>query len=140
MTRLGQRLRKDSDDSGASAVEFAILALPFLLVIFLLIQGGLWFYGRQVALNAAREGVSQLRLAQTPAACDAQGAQVQTHVEEFARNVGGDALVNPTMDAPTCGANAVTVTVHGHAVSLLPFVVLNVKQVANGQVEKFEAP
>jgi Flp pilus assembly protein TadG len=132
--------RRRLDDRGASAVEFAILALPFLLVIFLLIQAGLWFYGRQVALDAAREGVSQLRLAQTPQACSDQGPLVQTHVEEFARNVGSDALVNPQMDSPQCQANTVSVTVRGHAVSLIPFLTLNVTQVANGQVEKFEAP
>ncbi len=127
-------------DDGESAVEFAILALPFLLVIFLLIQAGLWFYGRQVALNAAREGVSQLRLAQTPEACEGEAPQVQAHVEAFAQNVGSDALDSPTMDAPKCNDTTVSVTVRGHAVSLVPGLTLNVTQVANGQVEKFEAP
>jgi Flp pilus assembly protein TadG len=137
-----KRLRRlrDENDRGASAVEFSILALPFLLVIFLLIQAGLWLYGRSVALDSAREGVSQLRLAQSVDDCNAQAGQVQDYILRFAHNVGSGALIDPQMDAPVCTADSVQVTVHGHAVSLVPGLTLSISQVANGRVEKFEAP
>jgi Flp pilus assembly protein TadG len=139
--RVCRQRRGYSDcDDGASAVEFSILALPFLLVIFLLIQGALWLYGRSVALDSAREGVSQLRLAQTVDACNAQAPRVQAYIATFAHNVGSGALIDPRIDPPVCGSDTVSVTVRGRAVSLVPGLNLTIAQVANGQIEKFEAP
>ncbi|RYE78378.1 MAG: pilus assembly protein [Myxococcales bacterium] len=40
-----------------------MIAPIFLLLIFTIIQGGLYFYARNTAQSAAREGVSYLRLA-----------------------------------------------------------------------------
>lgn len=50
-------------ERGTSAVEFAIVAPIFLLLIFTVIEGGLYFQARNTAQSAAREGVSYLRLA-----------------------------------------------------------------------------
>src|SRR5699024_7410983 len=50
-------------DRGASALEFSIIAPILLLLIFTIIQGGLYFYARNTAQSASREGVSYLRLA-----------------------------------------------------------------------------
>ena len=69
--------RRRSDDRGASAVEFAVIAPTLLLLIFFIIQGGLYFYGRSVALQAARDGVSQLRLQTTANACANQQSTSQ---------------------------------------------------------------
>lgn len=46
-----------------SAVEFSIIAPILLLLVFATIQTALYFYARNVAQTAAREGVSYLRLA-----------------------------------------------------------------------------
>ena len=50
-------------ERGTSALEFSIIAPVFLLLIFTIIQAGLYLYARNTAQSAAREGVSYLRLA-----------------------------------------------------------------------------
>ena len=54
--------RRLAGDDGASALELSIVA-PAILALIFAIQAGLFFYCRTVAVQAAREGVSQLRLA-----------------------------------------------------------------------------
>jgi Flp pilus assembly protein TadG len=48
-------------DRGASAIELAVLAPAFLGVVMLIIQFGLWFDARQVALAAAQAGARVAR-------------------------------------------------------------------------------
>lgn len=48
-------------DRGSSAVELAVLAPAFLGVIMLIIQFGLWFNAREVALAAAQAGARVAR-------------------------------------------------------------------------------
>lgn len=57
--RVGSR----RDERGTSAIEFSIIAPILLLLVFTIIQGGLYLYARNTAQSAAREGVSYLRLA-----------------------------------------------------------------------------
>ena len=119
------------------------------MLIFLVIQGALYFYARSVALQAAREGVSQLRLVQQPAAgagCDPSAqTQIEASTESYAGTVGSGAL-SAAKAKGTCvfrrqGNSTVTVQVTGHAISLLGFT-LAVDQKATGRVEQFqnEAP
>lgn len=55
--------REPRCERGTSALEFSIIAPVFLLLIFTIIQAGLYFHARNTAQSAAREGVSYLRLA-----------------------------------------------------------------------------
>jgi Flp pilus assembly protein TadG len=48
------------DDSGAAAVEFALVLIPLLEIIFGLIQYGLYFYSAQTGSNTANAAVRQL--------------------------------------------------------------------------------
>ncbi|HET9500081.1 MAG TPA: TadE/TadG family type IV pilus assembly protein [Marmoricola sp.] len=59
------------DERGTSAIEFSVIAPIFLLLIFSIIQGGLYLYARNTAQSASREGVSYLRLAGNNADPDA---------------------------------------------------------------------
>ena len=61
MTMRASRRRRD--DRGTSALEFSIIAPIFLLLVFTIIEGGLYLHARNTAQSAAREGVSYLRLA-----------------------------------------------------------------------------
>lgn len=134
-------------DSGVSSLELAIIAPTLLALIFLVIQGSLLFYGRSVALQAARDGVSQLRLNQTQGACESQKADVENNVRSYASLVGSGALNAPVATAEcnytaqegstvTQGGSTVTVTVTGHAISLIG-VTWHISQSATGQVEQF---
>ena len=110
-----------------------------LLLLFFSIQAGLYFYGRTVAQQAAREGVSKLRLAQTEGVSDSIRADVQTAVEAYAVAVGRESLLDPqattTYDAVQ---GRVSVTVQGRIITLVPGLDLRVTQRVFGEVERFE--
>jgi Flp pilus assembly protein TadG len=52
--------RRRDDDVGAAAVEFALVLVPLLVIIFGLIQYGLYFYSAQTGSNTANAAVRQL--------------------------------------------------------------------------------
>lgn len=138
--RLGVEKVGD-DDRGASALELAFIGPSLIALIFFAVQVALYFYGRSVALQAAREGVSQFRLAQTQAQYDAMAPQVTSSVSQFASGVGGGSLADPVV-LPTYDdkQGRVSVTVTGKTISLVPFLHLNVTQQASGQIERFQDP
>lgn len=126
-------------DSGASAVELVLVAPGVLVLLFLSIQAGLFFYGRVVAEHAAREGVSVLRLAQDRASADAVDGQVRDTVRAYAATVGRETLLAPTASTEYREDDGtVAVTVRGRVVSLVPGLALSVSQRAEGSVERFE--
>src|SRR5262245_16242064 len=51
-----RRLHARRHESGAAAVEFALVLMPLMLLIFGIIQYGMYFWARQSAVAAAREG------------------------------------------------------------------------------------
>lgn len=134
------RLRRARGDRGASAVELAIVAPGLLLLIFLSIQAGLFYYGRVVAQQAAREGVSQLRLAQDEAVAETVAEDVRSGVEAYARTVGRETLLAPHAESTyDADAGTVSVTVSGRVISLLPGLDLTVRQQVTGEIERFES-
>jgi hypothetical protein len=118
----------------------AFLAPALLALIFFSVQAGLWWYGRDVALSAAREGVSQLRLAPDAGTYTQISGTVVANTEQFATAVGRESLLNPqatpTYDEAT---GRVSMTVTGSVISLWPGATLTVTQQAFGEVERFEA-
>lgn len=48
------------DEQGATAVEFALILIPLLVVLFGLVQYGLYFYSAQTGSNTANSAVRQL--------------------------------------------------------------------------------
>ena len=129
------------DDRGAGSLELAVVAPSLLLLIFFLIQSVLWFYARSVALQAARDGVSQLRLDQLADQCEADRPIVGQQVADYASRVGSGALTAASV-VSEChyqpdGGSFVTVTVRGEAISLIGFT-MHVTQTATGQVEQFQ--
>lgn len=131
--------RRPRGHRGASALELTLVAPGLLVFIFLTIQAGLYFYGRAVAEQAAREGVSRLRLAQTEQLSDAVRADVQTSVEAYAVAVGRETLLQPeattTYDAES---GKVSVTVTGDVITLVPGLDLTITQQVFGEIERFE--
>ncbi|MDH2413237.1 pilus assembly protein [Nocardioides sp. CER19] len=138
MARIGRRTRHL--ERGASALEMAFIAPGLILLIFFSIQAALFFYGRNVAIQAAREGVSQMRVAPDAATYEAMRAGVVDNTERFAGTVGRetliDAVATPTYDG---AAGRVSMTVSGRVISLVPGLHLTVTQRAEGPVERFEA-
>jgi Flp pilus assembly protein TadG len=59
MTML-RRLRQRRDDSGAAAVEFALVMIPLLYIVFGIIQYGWYFYSMQTGTSATAEAVRRV--------------------------------------------------------------------------------
>ena len=126
-------------ESGASAVELVLVAPGVLVLVFLSIQAGLFFYGRVVAEHAAREGGSVLRLAPDRAAADAVDEQVRAAVTAYAATVGRETLLAPsTQTEYREDTGKVAVTVRGRVITLVPGLDLSVSQRVEGAVERFE--
>ena len=128
------------DQRGVSAVEMAFIAPGLIFLIFFSIQGALFFYGRSVAIQSAREGVSQLRLAQDQATYDDIRKGVTDNTEQFATAVGREALIDP-LATPSYDdtAGRVRMKVQGRVISLIPWLDLTVTEEAEGPVERFES-
>ncbi len=116
------------------------MAPALILLIFFAIQASLYYYARSVALSAAREGVSQLRVVPDQATYDSIDGRVLVSTQDYAHKIGGQALLQPHASSEFDDqAGTVTVKVTGHVVSLVPFH-LSVTQEATGSVERFRAP
>ncbi len=138
LTRSFSRLRR-RDENGVSAVELSFLAPGLIFLIFFVIQAGLFFYGKSVAIQAAREGVSQLRLAQDAATYQDVRGRIVQNTENFATSVGREALLDPQATASYDEVDGrVTMEVRGGVISLVPGLHLEASAVAEGAVERFE--
>jgi len=101
-----KRRRVDGGERGSAVnVQVAVLFSLILITVLTLLQAGLFFYGRDLALSAARSGVDTGR---TYGTVDARAAQ------DHARTVLGahahGVLTNPSAAATANGAT-MTVTV-----------------------------
>ncbi|NUS52903.1 MAG: hypothetical protein HOQ22_17915 [Nocardioidaceae bacterium] len=103
-------------ESGAAAVEFA-LVLPFLLLLlFGLIQYGLYFWAIQGGSNAAREGARRAAVG-SPAAC----ADFQTYVKNRMGTIGDPstaAITRTYKDGTTDAAKTASTVVVGDVVTV----------------------
>ncbi|MER8009695.1 TadE family protein [Streptomyces sp. NPDC094149] len=123
--------RRWRDDRGDTAIQMAIIFPFVLLATVAVIQASMWYYARQIALTAAREGLTAARAYQSS---PADGA-VQ------ARNVlgrtAGDSLSGYSVSASSNGQR-VQVQVSGTAMSMIPGISgLQVTQSASGPVERW---
>jgi Flp pilus assembly protein TadG len=130
--RLGQPER------GASAVELAVLAPALMMLCMLILQFGLWFNARQVALASAQAGATVAR--EQAASNPAWVADAQDAAANFYGSLHSNLL---TGLAPHAFGNRITnvyVTVRGHlGYSVFPFFNLHlpVTATAGGPVECF---
>ncbi|MDQ1289090.1 MAG: hypothetical protein QG622_2656 [Actinomycetota bacterium] len=134
-----RRHARPDRDRGASAIELAFIAPSLMLLIFFSIQASLWWYGRTVAIQAAREGVSQLRLARDGAMYQQIVGPATDRTRQFAEAVGRESLLDPVVTpAYDEAAGRVSVRVTGSVITLWPGPALTVTQEAFGEIERFE--
>lgn len=96
-TRRASRERED----GAAAVEFALVLVPLLVVMFGMIQYGLYFYSSQVGSSTAREAVRRLAVGDCETSADLL-AFVQARL-------GDASMVAPTISTVYTDANDVVI-------------------------------
>ncbi|MBB5998756.1 Flp pilus assembly protein TadG [Streptomonospora salina] len=111
-----------------------VLFPALLLIIVGVVQGGLWYHARSVALSAAQEGVRAGR---------AEGASLEAAVraaDAFAAAQSRGHLRDPEVSTAGSGADQVRVTVSGRVLSLVPGLPIRVSQTSSGAVERVTGP
>ncbi|MFG2691598.1 TadE/TadG family type IV pilus assembly protein [Streptomyces sp. NPDC048405] len=125
------RRRRQADDRGDASIQMAIVYPFVLLAAITVIQASMWYYARQIALTAAREGVTAARVYQAgPGDGTARARQVLGRT-------AGDSLRSVSVSASSDGER-VRVRVSGTAQSMIPGVAgLTITQSASGPVERW---
>ncbi|MFE5029891.1 TadE/TadG family type IV pilus assembly protein [Streptomyces sp. NPDC056656] len=128
------RRRRFQGDQGDTSIQMAIV-FPFVLLLTVaVVQASMWYYAREIALTAAREGLSAARSYQ---ASPAEGA---ARAREVLDRTAGDSLMSSSVST-TGGGQRITVEVSGTAQSMLPGVPgLRITQSASGTVERWTKP
>ena len=83
------RKRQARTDSGASAVEFALIMLPLLYLVFGIIQYGMYFYAMQTGTSAVGEAARRLTVG---------NCQDSTQLKQFLADRLGAASENSATD------------------------------------------
>lgn len=126
--RLRARVR-GRDDRGSMSLELVIVFPAVLLIIGGVIQAGLYYHARNLALAAAQEGLRAARVENGTAGAGGQRAR------EFLGAAGGDVITAISI-TPTRTATDARITVSGRSLGILPGVSLPVSQTAAGPVER----
>ncbi|MER5450571.1 TadE/TadG family type IV pilus assembly protein [Streptomyces sp. NPDC002766] len=133
LTAWWQR-RRWREDRGDASVQMAIIFPLVLLAALAVVQASLWYYARQIALTAAREGATAARAYQ--ASPDDGAAQARAVLGRTA----GDSLSGYSVSAGSDGQR-VRVQVSGTALSMIPGLSgLHITQSASGPVERWTVP
>ncbi|MFC8796989.1 TadE family protein [Promicromonospora sp. NPDC057138] len=127
------RRRAGNGEAGQAAIQTAILLSIVLFLIIGVVQGTVWFAGRQVAIAAASEG-ARVAAAEGGTAQAGQAAAVQ-----FAGTAGRGFLQGPRASVTRTETTA-TVTLTGTTQSLVSGGGLSISQTAAMPVERLTAP
>jgi Flp pilus assembly protein TadG len=149
--KAGERDREHDGERGASAVEFSLVSLPLLILIFLLVQAGLYYHAVNVAQAVAQTTARVVRTypgqpgqvyTAVPSGGALQGTATQTAVQVWRELDANRTLKEPavTVAVDVGEYNQVTVTVRSEAVNLLPAILpsLPVTAKASGPIEIFK--
>lgn len=132
--RQVRRRRHGQGDRGALTLELVVLFPVLLLLIFGMIQGALFFHGRNVALAAAEQGV---RAARVDGQSDRAGTAEQ-QARQFLLDTGELNNLTQLSIVPAVDADQVRVTITARTLSLLPGLPgPQVSQSAAGSIERF---
>ncbi|WJV51672.1 TadE family protein [Streptomyces flavofungini] len=129
------RSRPWREDRGDASIQMAIIYPFVLLVAVAVIQASMWYYAREIALTAAREGLGAAR---SYKAGPGDGAQ---RAREVLDRTAGDSLRGPSVSTAGSTGERIRIQVSGTAQSMLPGVPgLRITQSASGPVERWTAP
>ena len=147
-----RRPRTASSDRGSTALEFAVLSVAFLLLVFFVVQAALYYHARNV-IKAEAEGVARAVRAYPATATGPLRDQVPppAQVQELAQTEatrqwhildnGGDTTSAPVAQAEVVGFDQVRVTVSARPILILPGLFtkeLTITAAAGGPFEVFK--
>jgi hypothetical protein len=123
--------RRRGDDRGDASLQMAIVFSVILLTTIAVIQASLWYYAREIALTATREGLTAAR------AYQASPADGTARAQEVLARSAGDSLRGYGVSASNDGQR-VRIQVSGTALSMIPGLPgLKITQSASGPVERW---
>lgn len=123
--------RRWGDDRGDASIQMAIIFPVILLTTIAVIQASMWYYAREIALTAAREGLTAAR------AYQASPADGTARAQEVLERSAGDSLRGCGVTAGSDGQR-VRIQVSGTALSMIPGLPgLTITQSASGPVERW---
>jgi Flp pilus assembly protein TadG len=134
--RIGPRRARPRlvrDERGAVSAELVIATPLLLLLIMTVIQLALWEHAEHIATAVAQQGVSIGRLQSQTAGAGQQEAQ------SVLDQLGPSVLTGSKITA-TRTAEMTTVTVTGHAESIVGLFSLPVRATASGATENYTNP
>ena len=152
MSRRPLRRPRPGSDRGSTALEFAVLSVAFLMIVFFVVQAALYYHARNV-IKAEAEGVARAIRAYPATATGPLRDQVpsQPQVQELARTEaarqwrildnGGDTTSAPAARAEVVGFDQVRVTVSAKPILILPGLFsseLTITATAGGPFEVFK--
>jgi Flp pilus assembly protein TadG len=127
------RTRLLRDERGAVSAELVIATPLLLLLIMTVIQFALWEHAEHIATTVAQQGVSVGRLQNQTAGAGQQEAQ------SVLDQLGPSVLTGSKITA-TRTVQMTTVTVTGHAESIVGLFSLPVRATASGATENYTNP
>lgn len=115
------------------SLELAILFPAVLLAVFAVVEFGLWYHARSLALVAAQEGVTAARTYQADPG--AGTTRAWAFLDEHATD---GTLTDITVSTAGSAPQQVRLQVHGRSLSVLPGAPgIPVSQAAEGPIEEF---
>lgn len=127
------RLRRRRSEEGSAVTEAVLITPALLLLVLLIVQMGVWFHAQHVVRAAAEEGV---RVARAERGTARDGEATATG---FLEQSGASIVTGRTIAATRAGVTA-TVTVSGHAATVVPGFRLPVHATASSPIESFRSP
>lgn len=120
------------DDNGSISIEAVMLWPAVFLLIFGMVQGGIWFHARGLALAAAQEG------AHTASIND--GAGGADRARAFLARTAPSNILKVHRIAEAADHESVTITVTGSSTMLVPGWTVDVSQSSTAPIRRWTSP
>jgi Flp pilus assembly protein TadG len=117
-------------ERGSVTIQMVILLPTVFSILFLGIQGALYYYARQVAHAAAQEGAREAGSEHGTSASGIAAANA------FLGNAGGPGVMTHTRVFASRSQTTAQITVRGKSMSVIPGWTLSVRQSASVPVER----
>jgi Flp pilus assembly protein TadG len=146
-----RRPRARRKERGSTSLEFAMLSIVFLLLVFMVVQAALYYHARNV-VKAEAEGVARAVRAyptnaqledRIPSAQQVRTLANNAAMDEWSRLDGsGDTTSRPQVQADVIGFNQVRVTISANPILIVPSLFggdkLTITETAGGPFEVFK--
>lgn len=117
---------------GSVTLETVVLWPAVFLLIFGIVQAGIWYHARNVALTAAHEGAR--------AGSIGDGSDGAARAAEFVADTTSPGLLRVDAITQDVGGGAVTVTVVGESTTLIPGWTIDVTQSSTAPIRRWSDP